>query len=237
MKEDIAIEALREVKEIFDKHGIVFWLDFGTLLGAVRESKFISWDHDIDLGAWCKEGNEIFSACMELEKGGFRIIWGHSMDSSLTPFHISIFKKEGRVGIGIWLYYLNDNSAIIEYSIYQHAGLLCNLFMFPQYVDVYRLSYLTKILLKINYLLPYPLREKVAKFLHFVAVKMGWHKKVLFVVPYNYFKNLATIKFYGMEFNIPSKAEEYLVYKYGKDWKIPKKGYIPHKEDGTICTR
>jgi LicD family len=42
---------LREAKEVFDKHGIVFFLRQGTCLGAVRDQALIPWDDDIDLGS------------------------------------------------------------------------------------------------------------------------------------------------------------------------------------------
>lgn len=45
-----AEESLLKVKEALDKNNITFWLDFGTLLGAVREKDFIKHDLDMDLG-------------------------------------------------------------------------------------------------------------------------------------------------------------------------------------------
>ena len=46
---DESVEMFLEVTKILNSHNIKYWLDFGTLLGAVREKKFIAWDGDVDL--------------------------------------------------------------------------------------------------------------------------------------------------------------------------------------------
>jgi hypothetical protein len=44
----LAVRRMKEVKAIFDRLGVVFWLGSATCLGAVREGGFIPWDDETD---------------------------------------------------------------------------------------------------------------------------------------------------------------------------------------------
>lgn len=43
-------QLLSEFHELCLENNLRYWIDFGTLLGAVRQNGFISWDDDVDLG-------------------------------------------------------------------------------------------------------------------------------------------------------------------------------------------
>ena len=48
-KEQRWLLVLSQVIEVLDKNNLLYFIDTGTLLGAVRDKMFIPWDNDIDL--------------------------------------------------------------------------------------------------------------------------------------------------------------------------------------------
>ena len=94
-----------------DELGIKYWLDWGTLLGAVRDGKLIEWDHDMDLGTMDDSWKKLVSILPELEKRGFYVVLQNvKMYKNVVQREISLY----RFGwpIGIFLYQVKGEYAL-----------------------------------------------------------------------------------------------------------------------------
>lgn len=50
MDHGLATQVFQDVIDVFNKVKLYYWIDYGTLLGAIREDDFIKGDVDIDIG-------------------------------------------------------------------------------------------------------------------------------------------------------------------------------------------
>ena len=69
----IQIDILSHVHDFCEKKGIQYWLDCGTLLGAVRHGGYIPWDDDIDIGM-LREDYDKFMATFNLENDRYQFV-------------------------------------------------------------------------------------------------------------------------------------------------------------------
>lgn len=247
-KENALIDLLRQVNDVLDKQNIEFWLECGTLLGAVRDGKFIPWEHDIDLGAWREKvpENVKISVYKELCDRGFKV-W-------IAENHMNIKKGEDFCA-DINFYRLNNNEAIMPKSEPINVeGKFLSLFLkvlsVPYHYkvlpgqNIFREANFKKkfvifiriVLITISRILPFLLRKQLTIILSQIYKKMKF-KDVSWVVPSDYFTNLYTMEFYGIEFRVPAKKEEYLAYRYGEDWHTPRKNWVTNENDGTVSKK
>jgi hypothetical protein len=56
--------------DLLTRHGIPHWLDYGPLLGAVREGRLIPWDYDVDFGVMLTDRGRIAGLRAEIEQAG-----------------------------------------------------------------------------------------------------------------------------------------------------------------------
>jgi len=66
-------QVMKDVHEVFEKHHLMYWVDSGTLLGAVRHQGIIPWDGDIDIGIRFEDGFRFQQLIPEFEKLGYEV--------------------------------------------------------------------------------------------------------------------------------------------------------------------
>jgi len=249
MEEEIAIKALKEVKTILDRHEIKFWLDMGTLLGAVRDGKFISWDGDIDLGTFDKENHKFSGLINDLIDNGYEVFCRLGQISiikykkSKISIHIYNFDQIKFAKENFYVHYnerfYNGNMIIKRKKLIQLRIILNYLLWFLSAPRLYGNSpyfipnSIFISLIYISNIIPNCIRKLLRNILIKIFKKLGF-KYFKIKVPINFFRNLSNINFYGMDFHIPNSVDEYLHFRYGSNWRIPKKDYIYYKEDGAI---
>ena len=70
--QDSGYDVLKQSKLALDELGLTYWLEFGTLLGFVRDGGLIKHDTDLDFGVFLDEYNE--NTQKVFEKHGFKIV-------------------------------------------------------------------------------------------------------------------------------------------------------------------
>jgi hypothetical protein len=60
------------LSDLLTRNGIVHWLDYGTLLGAVRNGEFIPWDQDVDFSIHARDRFRLLDLGPEITAAGYR---------------------------------------------------------------------------------------------------------------------------------------------------------------------
>lgn len=93
-----------------NKYNINYWLDFGTLLGCIREHNIIEWDTDADFSILNTEINKVKLVIKEIQQenknllindfNDYKIFKLHELDKNNNVFYcidIYIWKNEGSI--------------------------------------------------------------------------------------------------------------------------------------------
>jgi alcohol dehydrogenase len=221
-------QAIDEVVKLITLHKIQYFLDTGTLLGAVREGAFISWDNDIDIGV---AGDNFRSYrtqafAKDCARRGFLV--------NMSTTGIGLFSAHG-VEINIKYYEQQNDNFIADFSYYHHPWAIIR-YLFNIAARLQLQSYGNSGKQRLKMILAgciRPFAEPLARILR----PLMSYKELKSVVEANKILPVSKVQMYDTLYNAPGMVSEYLEARYGLDWRTPKQEYNYMTDDQSFGTR
>ena len=237
---EVEIEILDYVVEICEKNNIEYYLDFGTLLGAIRHEGFIPWDDDIDIAMPRKDYEKFLEICQNIKSPTFFLQTCRTdkeyyqnfakMRNSDTTF-IENNMKHLNFNHGIYIDIFPIDS-FPEKSLLQYLKLavavsinkMCTLTKNPYAFMPYRIAKIIQLLFKpikvtaYNGIIDKILRNnKQSKYLYSLENGFDFNK----IIQTALLKEKTMHKFEMKEYKIPKNFDDYLKILYGDYMQFP----------------
>lgn len=248
------LDMLEVLIDVCKRHGLCYWLEGGSMLGAIRHQGFIPWDDDIDV-AMPREDFEkllrilpeelpphLFMQTSETDPEYFAPLMKirDCRTTGIDPYHA---KSGLKFNMGIFID-VNPIDAWVEdcgiqRRMYRSAlfwkGVRRNLYQkkHRRILDWLKWCVAKLLLLLIGNKKMYELREtpfrKLANEPHrdfaIIPAHYGWDEKTL--IKGEWIKDFVEVPFEYLKVKIPVGYEQRLTTMYG-DWKTPRKGGAFH---------
>ncbi len=244
-KKVILLKMLEETSIVLSRLKIEYWLDCGTLLGAIRDNELISWDNDIDLGCWKTRNDYELKQLLkiEFEELGYEVfLTDHYMNIHLidySEFNLDLNFYTLTNGMAVTpsssLYpFLND----VKSKLANH--MIKSIYNRKYYIKEYprTLKNLFNLFLWVNnncfLLLPSKIKNKYLDILISIRSRISKHEAE--VVPVEYFKHIVKASVLDGTYSIPKESILYLRYRYGKTWKKPNDKWDTFTDDRTVSS-
>ena len=241
----VQVEILDVVNEFCKKHNINYWLDCGTLIGAVRHHGYIPWDDDIDIGMLRDDYNKfmtLFNAENDRYKfnsiennNDYLIAFGKVEDTRTALYEPN--KEEGIklcINIDVFVYDNAPDDEVKLAKMFRKRDLYLKLRFAQLYPNYYDKKSLKKRIMRFflkGYLLFLPKNyytKKIIKnskrYLNCNTKRVGNFSSVSkFVGDKKIFNDFVMVKFEGKEYPAPVGYDEWLKNIYGDYMKLPPK--------------
>ena len=243
----VELEMLEKFIAVCEKNDLQYFLDGGTLLGAVRHKGFIPWDDDIDVimprkdydRLWEIAGSEFqapYFLQTTLSENGFFRTHAQLRNSNTTGF-IDIDKnKDVNKGIFMDIFVLDHiPNGVLSKRIFKYEILIKKKILAYQYDRTYeKLSRKGKIFYKLvhAFFKVYPFKKFYSMFNKTLAkyqnkqtalagdITLKWRSNVQW--PYEWYEGYTYLTFEGMPVRVPLFYKEILTRQYGNYMMMPK---------------
>jgi lipopolysaccharide cholinephosphotransferase len=231
----VMVDILIEIDKVCHANDINYWIDFGTLLGAVRHKGFIPWDDDIDITMPREDYNKFIKIA----------------NSKLNSKYFLQSKKTDKSYIWDWVKVRDKNSVFIESGDVEDydpakSGIFIDIFPLDR-IDKQKIKTFN-FLRKLYQINPYKpvFKSSKAKFFHYILSPLYLFRKLYFnhatlnlkskegdtaiygveawfdhSFNYDLIFPLKKIEFENLQFNVPNKHKEHLKNYYGDYMKLP----------------
>ena len=241
----LELEILDYVAKFCDEHNITYWLDFGTLIGAIRHKGYIPWDDDIDI-SMMRADYDRFMKLFNAEQTG--------------KYEMRCMENDNNCGF-LFGYVQNKETLIYEHNGNRHTGVKIDIFIYDNIPDdeaeakkifrkrdFYRkitelrtkkkkpegniirrtCAYIVRLLDKII-LSPFPMNyftKKVTRILRSyesmptkrVACFTAWHSVA---INKHVFDHFIEVEFEGKKYKVPAGYDELLRAHFGDYMQLP----------------
>lgn len=111
-----AMEVLIHVSKVLQQHNVEHWLEYGTLLGLVRDGKLIPNDLDLDIGVFTPEQQDAYRII--LQRAGFKLIKVWLLENKIVE-ETYLYKN-----VHVDLYYFQrSDDKLVAYTFYRDRTL------------------------------------------------------------------------------------------------------------------
>ena len=240
----IQVDILSNIDSFCKKNNIKYWLDYGTLLGAVRHSGYIPWDDDIDIGMMREDYDKFLKEYNNYSKK-YQVLSCEYDKDYLFPFAKvidtnTILYEPDEDGIKIGVYvdiFVHDNASDIDKNNtdnYKKRDFYNKLRIAQIFPNMYDKTSMKKKILRFfinTYLKFFPKnyytrkiaensqrfsKEKTKRIADFIA-------PYELVVDKKLFKDLIDVTFEKKKYPAPIGYDEYLKIIYKDYMKLPPK--------------
>jgi len=238
---DKLASAILHVIGVAESHGVQCWLNYGALLGIVRENRLLPWNNDAELSCWHESSlSDKFKLITDdLNKKGYHVYYYSTVGA------VSVRRKDVNVNINcFWREEkhvvrphetpsadrLAPITARVLYWTAIFMGAYPRGFIGGCSLPLSKNEFIKVVLVSIFRCIPVKLRKRLfLKFIRWSKKCGGQFQKT--AIPAGYFDSLVLRDFYGSKVLVPDNPNRLLRFIYGKEWNRPKVDWSFYDEE------